>query len=1156
MKKLSLILLFIPLVATAFSFRDLRDLFSFPQSNLSLGAAVRVFTPSQGGTGIGSATASDVGKFLQVSDDSPFTYIFATGGGGSSGGTWSTTTSSVAGQFINFPNNNDDIVAIGSNSTTTAEFWFDPNFIDAFLTSFRATNSTTTNATTTGRVYFGEPVKLVNNYIATTTTVCAYGCDYTSIDTAVDTVTASTTILIKNGTYALGTGTITVAGGKTLEIIGESKDGVIITYSGGGAAFTIGDSTTVTRNFRLENVTIIGSSSGTRGFSFVNVRNSYFANLKSVGFSSAINPGQAFRLDGTGGYTGDNVFYYLLCDTSEFCLNLSGTAVNSNHFYGFTLRTTGTAASRAIALANSNGNTFYGGLVSAGQGFDFAATADENRVDGTYCEANTTCVNFDAGAAHNQVSVVDVESNTTVVTDAGNNNNVTYTGSDGGGQTYFNAGKFGIGTSSPYAALSVVGQVVGEYFTATSTTATSTFNQVKITAQHGVGTVANSSGIFFLDNTNNPEIGANFYSNAGSGQSVSLVFMKQDNALADTPPLRIDNDGTGVALKINQNNSGNFQGGIRVDGANPDIEFVDTDEVAPAGKFEHGVRGNQYYIGARNADDNGFEMPFVMNGVADGNNVGLSSTTPRAKLSVHLLGTDTTRFPLLIGSSTAAFATTTIFSVNNIGAASTTATSTFAGVDLRGYGLLGAGLAECSGDTDTLGWENGYFTCGDDDSAAGGGSNSKWSTSTDTTSIFANPATKVGIGTTSPFSKLSVSSAAQSTEALFTVASTTHAEMFSVASNGLTKIATSTGVTLDVANIFTITPTSGQGVFTFTGGSAGQSVLTSGASGRTAGESGVYRVNAINRDLRLGVGTSGTTDVISITNTGQFVGIGTTSPQWPLQIASSTAFTLFRPQLTLTDTNAGVDAKHWNLTSASGELSIGTSSDTTFATSTRLKIDVSGLLSAFGGILVNSATSTITNLVMVNSTSTNATSTQSHVSTLFNAVLARITDGIFSTSLQIPNSTGPTVDTTGEIAVDTTTGQFLVFDGSDKHVLTGTSTMRINLASTTMDINGRQFKNGTTSLGITNDPEAITLSGFYCKATSTAASTQKAVIRFGDGTNWGTSGTCDTTGSYTANITNNTFTSFEDVILQASSTGTVAPLQRIVITPVYQKTAD
>lgn len=50
-------------------------------------------------------------------------------GGGSSGGTWSTTTSQTAGQLVNYSNNTTDIVAIGSNSTTTAEFYFDPNLL-------------------------------------------------------------------------------------------------------------------------------------------------------------------------------------------------------------------------------------------------------------------------------------------------------------------------------------------------------------------------------------------------------------------------------------------------------------------------------------------------------------------------------------------------------------------------------------------------------------------------------------------------------------------------------------------------------------------------------------------------------------------------------------------------------------------------------------------------------------------------------------------------------------------------------------------------------------------------------------------------------------------------------------------------------------------
>ena len=55
------------------------------------------------------------------------TWATPASGGGSGGGTMSTSTSSVSGQLTNSPNNTTDILTIGSNSTTTAEFYFDPN---------------------------------------------------------------------------------------------------------------------------------------------------------------------------------------------------------------------------------------------------------------------------------------------------------------------------------------------------------------------------------------------------------------------------------------------------------------------------------------------------------------------------------------------------------------------------------------------------------------------------------------------------------------------------------------------------------------------------------------------------------------------------------------------------------------------------------------------------------------------------------------------------------------------------------------------------------------------------------------------------------------------------------------------------------------------
>lgn len=55
------------------------------------------------------------------------------GGGGSGGGSWSTTTSQVAGRLVNYPNNATDIVNIGSTSTTTGKYWFDPNTARSYL---------------------------------------------------------------------------------------------------------------------------------------------------------------------------------------------------------------------------------------------------------------------------------------------------------------------------------------------------------------------------------------------------------------------------------------------------------------------------------------------------------------------------------------------------------------------------------------------------------------------------------------------------------------------------------------------------------------------------------------------------------------------------------------------------------------------------------------------------------------------------------------------------------------------------------------------------------------------------------------------------------------------------------------------------------------
>jgi hypothetical protein len=93
---------------------------------LSLNGAYQTLTEdySLSGGSITFTVAPPSGSVLHAK----YTVGGVSGGPGGFGiGTWSTTTSSVSGYLVNYANNASDIAAIGSNSTTTAEHWFDPN---------------------------------------------------------------------------------------------------------------------------------------------------------------------------------------------------------------------------------------------------------------------------------------------------------------------------------------------------------------------------------------------------------------------------------------------------------------------------------------------------------------------------------------------------------------------------------------------------------------------------------------------------------------------------------------------------------------------------------------------------------------------------------------------------------------------------------------------------------------------------------------------------------------------------------------------------------------------------------------------------------------------------------------------------------------------
>ena len=66
---------------------------------------------------------------------------------------------------------------------------------------------------------------------------------------------------------------------------------------------------------------------------------------------------------------------------------------------------------------------------------------------------------------------------------------------------------------------------------------------------------------------------------------------------------------------------------IKINDPNPDIEFVETDETPPAGRFEIAVASDKLQINGRNGSNSGFEPIVVFTRVAAGGNVGVRTAS-------------------------------------------------------------------------------------------------------------------------------------------------------------------------------------------------------------------------------------------------------------------------------------------------------------------------------------------------------------------------------------------------------------------------------------------------------------------------------------------------------------------------------------------------
>jgi hypothetical protein len=83
-------------------------------------------------------------------------------------------------------------------------------------------------------------------------------------------------------------------------------------------------------------------------------------------------------------------------------------------------------------------------------------------------------------------------------------------------------------------------------------------------------------------------------------------------------------------LRIKQAGKRGGAASIRIDDPNPDIEFVEIDQIAPAGKYEIAVQSDKLQINGRNASDSEFETVVVFQRLAAG---GISASAQRASLA-------------------------------------------------------------------------------------------------------------------------------------------------------------------------------------------------------------------------------------------------------------------------------------------------------------------------------------------------------------------------------------------------------------------------------------------------------------------------------------------------------------------------------------------